>query len=165
MYERPSHQMWNRWLKQQRVFWEDSWPGDPSPARAAYHCHCSHFQPPHFFVAPHPLSPITTCSNPLQSPLSLPCTPFSPSHSLPLQSLLAGGARADSVYQHAFHILQNSLRLQQILNPLLSGMSIHVAPQPQFPACVLDSLSCLAPLSDNQVVHKWCDGVLPVGGV
>lgn len=98
------------------------------------------------------------CSNPLP-PNSVTTLSslhsFSLSRSLPLQSLLAGGARADSVYRHAFHILQKSLHLQQILNTLLSEISIHVSAHPPFPACVLDSLSCL-------IIRfcTWCDSCI-----
>lgn len=63
-------QMWNRWLKQQQVFWGDLWP---LRSFICLHCRSSHLQLPHFSVAPHLLSP-SACSNLLQSPLYFPCT-------------------------------------------------------------------------------------------
>lgn len=57
--------------------------------QSARHCRSSRLQLPHFSVAPHLLSP-SACSNPLQSPLYVPCTLSHSSILLPPSLYLQG---------------------------------------------------------------------------
>lgn len=78
----------------------------------------------HAFLSP------SACSDPLQSPLYLSSTL---SHLAILsQFVQALVAHADSVHHHTFHIHHNPLHLPDILNTLLSWVSIRVCIYPRF---------------------------------